>query len=59
MIRENIISVIGDIENFLDCLLAHTEEENCTHSINDFLQEYFDKKNGNGRLIRNDPANNK
>jgi hypothetical protein len=59
MTQENIISVVVDIENFLDSLLAHTEEENCTHSINDFLQEYFDKKNGNGRLIRNDPANNK
>jgi hypothetical protein len=45
MIRKDIISVVGDMENFLDSLLAHTEEENCTHSVNDFLQEYFDKKN--------------
>lgn len=46
MIRRDIINVVGDMENFLDSLLAHTEEENCQHSVPDFLQEYFDKKNG-------------
>jgi hypothetical protein len=45
MARNSNVRVIGDIESFIDSLLAHTEEENCTHSINDFLQEYFDKKN--------------
>jgi hypothetical protein len=43
--RSNIINVVGDMETFLDRLLAHVEEENCQHSISDFLQEYFDKKN--------------
>ena len=47
MIRRDIISVMGDVENFIDSLLSHTKEENCTHSVNDFLQEYFDNKNKN------------
>jgi hypothetical protein len=47
MTQRNIISVIGDMENFLDSLLAHTEEENCQHSVSDFLQEFFDNSNSN------------
>jgi hypothetical protein len=45
MTQKNIISGIGDMENFLDSLLAHTEEENCQHSVSDFLQEFFDNSN--------------
>lgn len=45
------------MESFIDSLLAHTEEENCTHSINDFLQEYFDNKNKNG-VGRQDTSSN-
>lgn len=45
MTRNSNVRVIGDMESFIDSLLSHTEVENCTHSINDFLQEYFDKKN--------------
>ncbi|MGH9996558.1 MAG: hypothetical protein ACRD7F_00950 [Nitrososphaeraceae archaeon] len=51
MIRRDIISVIGDMENFLDSLLLHTEEENCNHSVSDFLQEYFDNKNKNKNKV--------
>lgn len=46
MSQRNIISVVGDLESFLDSLLAHTKEGNCQHSVSDFLQEYFDNKNG-------------
>ena len=53
MARSNSVRIIiGDMESFLDRLLAHTEEENCTHSINDFLQEYFDNKRKNGDIDR-------
>ncbi|HEY9398451.1 MAG TPA: hypothetical protein VIP29_00990 [Nitrososphaeraceae archaeon] len=52
MTQRNIISVVGDIENFLDSLLAHAEEEDCQHSVSDFLKEYFDKKNKNGDIDR-------
>jgi len=45
MIRKDIINVVGDMECFIDRLLAHTKEENCQHSVSDFLQEYFDNKN--------------
>lgn len=45
MIRRDIINVVGDLEAFIDRLLPHTEEENCQHSISDFLQEYFENKN--------------
>lgn len=45
MIRNSNVRIIGDMEFFIDSLLAHTEEENCQHSISDFLQEYFDNKN--------------
>lgn len=33
------------MEHFLDILLSHVNEENCTHSVMDLLKEYFDKKN--------------
>lgn len=66
MIRKHIISVIEDIENFIDSSLVHTEAENCTHSIADLLQQFFDKKyqNENGRtglppsFYANDANNN-
>ena len=51
MSQRNIISVVGDLENFLDSLLAHTEEENCQHSVSDFLKEYFDNKNKNKNKV--------
>jgi hypothetical protein len=45
MTQRNIVNVVGDMESFLDSLLAHAEEENCQHTISDFLREYFDNKN--------------
>ena len=45
MRQKNVNNVIVDTEKIIDSLLTHMEEENCTHSINDFLQEYFDNKN--------------
>jgi hypothetical protein len=45
--------VIGDMENFPNSLLSHTEEDNCTHSLMDLLDEFFDKNSVRGMTTPN------
>jgi hypothetical protein len=39
--NSNNVRIIGDMESFIDRLISHTEEENCTHSVMDLLAEFF------------------
>lgn len=48
MTQRNIANVVGDMENFIDSLLSHAEEDNCTHSITDLIEEFFDNRNKKG-----------
>jgi hypothetical protein len=43
----NATNVVGDMENFIDSLLSHAEEDNCTHSVMDLLAEFFDNSSNN------------
>lgn len=36
--------IFGSMDLLISSLLAHAEEENCQHSISDFLEQYFDIK---------------
>jgi len=47
MTQRNIINVVGDMENFIHRLLSHAQEDNCTHSVMDLLDEFYDNKNNN------------
>lgn len=48
MTAETNIRVIVDFESLIDSLLSHAEEDNCTHSVMDLLDEFFDNKNSQG-----------
>jgi len=39
--NSNKVRIIGDMESFIDRLISHTEEENCTHSVMDLLEEFY------------------
>jgi hypothetical protein len=58
MTQRNMINVVGDMENFIDSLLAHAEEDNCTHSVMDLLAEFFDNSNKNRGVGRPGQASN-
>jgi hypothetical protein len=60
MTGKSDVRIIGDIESFIDSLLSHTEEDNCTHTVMDLLEEFFDNSsNNNNRGVgRPDKASN-
>ena len=41
---EHIVDVDTEWEIFIDILLVHTQENKCTHSIMDLLDEFFSKR---------------
>ena len=42
--------VIGDVEKFVGRLLFQVKQDNCTHSISDLLDEFFNNKIASGSL---------
>jgi hypothetical protein len=58
MTGKSDVRIIGDIESFIDSLLSHTEEDNCTHTVMDLLAEYYANKNKNRGVGRPAKASN-
>jgi hypothetical protein len=56
--KDTNIRVVGDFEFFIDSLLSHAEEDNCTHSVMDLLAEYYANKNKNRGVGRPAKASN-
>lgn len=46
MIDRRITALMVEMEQFIDRLLSHSREKNCTHTITDLLCEFFDNKEG-------------
>jgi|RhiMetdeSRZDD1v2_1073273.scaffolds.fasta_scaffold82303_7 hypothetical protein len=45
MTQKNLLNVIGDVDNFIDRLINHANEDDCKLTINDLLTELFDISN--------------
>ena len=44
------VSVMIDVENLIDTLISHSNEDDCKHSVDDLLAELFDNKDNFKKL---------
>jgi hypothetical protein len=44
--------MVADLENFIDVLLFHIQEDKCSHSVIDLIKELLYTKNGRGTTPR-------